>query len=150
MYVSAVDVWQFASCVVCWLPLYIVCVVDPAYTHLPTAVHRAVIDLFLLKSALHPLLYLTGLRSLRHEVRVCRMACNRWCAICQHTYWRTRFHLLGVSEFILYSYIVRPCVHVQCVFHLHFPKWNNISVHLCVRVRVCDRVCAFVRACDID
>ena len=67
----------FASCVVCWLPIYAVTVVDPDRSRLPLVVHRVSVNLFLLKSVINPLIYIYGMRALRHEMKlVCMCSCR--------------------------------------------------------------------------
>ena len=66
-----------ASFCVCWLPLYIVNVIDPLRVLLPSFVHHVSMDLLLLKSAINPAVYIYGVRSVRRELRLlCMCRCQ--------------------------------------------------------------------------
>ena len=59
------------------IPNYLLSLLDPWYQVLPHDVHRATFDLLLTKSAVNPLIYIYGLRSLRHEVKLfCMCRCR--------------------------------------------------------------------------
>ena len=74
---SKITILVFTSFVVCWLPIYIINMVDPEHQKLPDDVHHLVMDLLLLKSAINPTIYIYGIRSLRHEMRlVCMCKCR--------------------------------------------------------------------------
>ena len=74
---SKTTVLIFVSFCLCWLPIYIVNTADPSHTTLPVDVHRAAMDLLLTKSAINPFIYLYGVRSLRHEVKLfCLCRCR--------------------------------------------------------------------------
>ena len=70
---SKTTIFIFVTFCVCWLPLYVGNIVDPLHEMLPQGVHRVLLDLLLLKSAINPLIYIYGLRSLRHEIKLCCM-----------------------------------------------------------------------------
>ncbi len=74
---SKITILVFASFVLCWLPIYVINMVDPEHEKLPDYVHHLVMDLLLLKSAINPTIYIYGIRSLRHEMRlVCMCKCR--------------------------------------------------------------------------
>ena len=57
--------------------IYIVNIVDPSHTKLPSDVHHLVMDLLLLKSSINPSIYIYGIRSLRFEMKVlCMCRCR--------------------------------------------------------------------------
>ena len=74
---SKITILVFSSFILCWLPIYIINMVDPEHEKLPDDVHHLVMDLLLLKSAINPTIYIYGIRSLRHEMRlVCMCKCR--------------------------------------------------------------------------
>ena len=74
---SKITILVFTSFILCWLPIYIVNMIDPEHQKLPDDVHHLVMDLLLLKSAINPTIYIYGIRSLRHEMRlVCMCKCR--------------------------------------------------------------------------
>ena len=67
----------FVSFALCWLPIYIVNLVDPLHSTLPVHVHHVSMDLLLLKSAINPGIYIYGIRSLRRELQLmCLCRCR--------------------------------------------------------------------------
>ena len=60
----------FISFCVCWLPIYLVSILDPDRSLLPNQLHRFAMDLLLLKSSVNPTIYICAMRSLRHELRL--------------------------------------------------------------------------------
>ena len=60
----------FTSFCLCWVPIYIVNIVDPTHQHVPRSIHHLFMDLLLLKSAINPVIYFHGFRQLRYEVKV--------------------------------------------------------------------------------
>ena len=68
----------FASFCICWMPIYVINILDPTHTTLPTDVHHLVMDLLLLKSSINPTIYIYGIRSLRHEIKLlCLCRCRK-------------------------------------------------------------------------
>ena len=67
----------FATFTMCWIPIYIVNMVDPLHDQLPSYMHHIAMDLLLLKSALNPAIYIYGIRSLRRELKLmCLCKCR--------------------------------------------------------------------------
>ena len=60
----------FLSFLLCWLPIYFLNVLDPSHQLLPQPVYHIAMDLLLLKSSLNPLIYIYGVRSLRHRIKM--------------------------------------------------------------------------------
>ena len=68
----------FASFCICWMPIYIINILDPTHTSLPVDVHHVVMDLLLLKSSINPSIYIYGIRSLRYEIKLlCLCRCRK-------------------------------------------------------------------------
>ena len=68
----------FTSVFICWMPIYVINIIDPFHSKLPSVLHHIAMDLFLLKSAISPVIYIYGIRSLRHEMKVlCFCHCNK-------------------------------------------------------------------------
>ncbi len=73
---TKITILVFISFIICWLPLYIVNMIDPNHTKLPNDVHHLVMDLLLLKSSVNPSIYIYGIRSLRFEMKLlCMCRC---------------------------------------------------------------------------
>ena len=73
-----ITVLFFVTFVMCWLPIYLVNLVDPTHSNLPTLVHHFAMDMLLLKSAINPAIYVYGIRALRREMKVvCMCRCDR-------------------------------------------------------------------------
>lgn len=67
----------FVSFCICWMPIYIINILDPSHETLPTDVHHLVMDLLLLKSSINPTIYIYGIRSLRYEIKLlCLCRCR--------------------------------------------------------------------------
>ena len=67
----------FVSFFICWMPIYVINIIDPFHSKLPSDLHHIAMDLLLLKSAINPSIYIYGIRSLRHEMKVlCLCQCN--------------------------------------------------------------------------
>ena len=68
----------FASFCICWLPIYVINIIDPTHTTLPVDLHHLVMDLLLLKSSINPTIYIYGIRSLRYEIKLlCLCRCRK-------------------------------------------------------------------------
>ena len=61
----------FVSFCFCWLPIYVVNILDPFTVYLP--LHHVAMDLLLLKSAINPAIYIYGIRSVRRELKLLLM-----------------------------------------------------------------------------
>ena len=67
----------FTTFCLCWLPIYIVNIVDPTRQFIPRSIHHLSMDLLLLKSAINPAIYIHGFRTVRHEMKLlCMCKCK--------------------------------------------------------------------------
>ncbi len=67
----------FGSFLFCWLPIYVINIIDPEQKRIPDDIHHIVMDLLLLKSAINPTIYIYGMRSVRYEMRLlCMCRCR--------------------------------------------------------------------------
>ncbi len=74
---TKITILVFMSFAICWLPIYIINMVDPEHNKIPDGIHHLVMDLLLLKSAINPTIYIYGIRSLRYEMRLfCMCRCR--------------------------------------------------------------------------
>ena len=89
----------FVSFCLCWLPIYIINICDPTHKKFPRDVHRLGMDLLLLKSAVNPLIYIYGIRSLRHEIKLfCMCKCRGKARKLPLNFPRTSSYLSGKSQ----------------------------------------------------
>ena len=68
----------FISFFLCWIPIYVINIIDPFNEIAPRFLHHIAMDLLLLKSAINPSIYIYAIRTLRYEMKaICLCQCRK-------------------------------------------------------------------------